>query len=115
MANVRPFQIDTSNACPVSPSDLSDIHAVDLSGILSGRRVDLDGMRRRTPGKWSAFIRAHFRDPVAVAYFFNVDEKSARNWWHGRNEPRLSALSAMLQVVPVNARIVIVNYLAGAA
>ena len=98
-----------------SRGDLSDMAAVDLSGILSGRRVDLDGMRRRTPGRWSEFIRAHFADPVAVAYFFNVDEKSARNWWNGRNEPRLSAFSAMLQHMPVNARLVIVNFMLEAA
>lgn len=104
-----------SAGAPPATGDFSDAPSVNLSEILSGRRVDLDGMRRKTPSRWSAFIRAHFADPVAVAYFFNVDEKSARNWWHGRNEPRLSAFSAMLQHMPVNARLVVVNYMAEAA
>ena len=109
------FATLATDATPVSPCTLSDMQAVDLSGILSGRRIDLDGMRRRTPGKWCEFIRAHFSDPVAVAYFFNVDERCARNWWHGRNEPRLSAFAAMLQHMPVNARLVVVNFMAEAA
>jgi hypothetical protein len=104
----------SAGAIPAT-GDFSEATAVNLSGILSGRRVDLDGMRRKTPGRWSEFIRAHFADPVAVAYFFNVDEKSARNWWNGRNEPRLSAFSAMLQHMPINARLVVVNFMAEAA
>ena len=62
-----------------------------------------------------AFLHAHFPDHIAVAYFFNVDDKTSRNWWSGKNEPRLSAFAAMLRIVPVNARIVIVDFMAEAA
>lgn len=106
---------DAIAAAEVSNGDLSEIHAVDLSGIVSGRRADLDGMRRKTPDRWMAFLHAHFRDTVSVAYFFGVDEKTARNWWNGKNEPRLSAFAAMMHELPVNARLVIVNFLSEAA
>ncbi len=61
------------------------------------------------------FLHAHFADHIAVAYFFNVDERTGRNWWSGKNEPRLSSFAAMMHELPVNARLVIVNFLAEAA
>jgi hypothetical protein len=108
-----------TSARPVSPGELSelapDLSSVDLAGILAGRPIDLDGMRRRLPGLWSSFIRAHFRSSTEVGYFFQVDEKTARNWFNGTNEPRLSAFAALMKRCPQSARTVIVNFLAEAA
>lgn len=106
-------------AAPMSAGALSGVdpalQSVDMPGILSGRPIDLDGMRRRLPSRWSAFIRAHFRTSTEVGYFFNVDEKTARNWFNGTNEPRLSAFTALMTRCPQPARIVILNFLAEAA
>jgi hypothetical protein len=103
----------------VSPGELAeiapDIAAVDLPGILAGRPIDLAGMKRRLPGQWSSFIRAHFRSSTEVGYFFGVDEKTARNWFNGTSEPRMSAFAALMKRCPQPARLAIVNYLAEAA
>lgn len=36
---------------------------------------------------WSAFVRARFRNPEAVATYFEVRFQTACNWWHAVNRP----------------------------
>lgn len=62
--------------------------------------VDLDGMRRQFPARWSAFLRAHFAGPLHVAVVFGVDERAARNWWEGVTAPRAEAAIAAVAAYP---------------
>jgi hypothetical protein len=62
------------------------------SGECSGRPVDLDALRRFAPECWSRFLRDHFRCATEVAFVFDVDEKTARNWWHGSTGANMRAL-----------------------
>lgn len=86
----------------------------DLSGNFS-RRFDMDGMRRQTPQRWMQFLRAHFPDHLTVAVVFDVDEKTARNWWNGKHEPRLSAFLALARSAKRQARAAIMSFMLEAA
>ena len=68
--------------------------------VADGRAVDLHRYRALFPQRWSAFLRAHFRDPVHAAYFFNVDEKTARNWFEGVTGPQGWAVARAIAAVP---------------
>jgi len=85
--SVASAESDTAAAAGVSP------------GIYS-RRCDPHAIRRKFPEKWMGFLRAHFRDPVEVAYVFSVDEKTARHWWHGTTGPQGWAVEFAHQQFP---------------
>lgn len=70
------------------------------AGQFAGVRCDLDGYRRAFPSRWSAFLRAHFRDRIHVAFEFSVDERTARNWWEGTTAPRAEVLMVVLDRFP---------------
>lgn len=70
------------------------------SGTLSGKPFDLHHFRAMFPDKWSALIRRHFRSTVEVAYFFSVDEKTARNWWEGVTGPSGHAVAIAMKCLP---------------
>ena len=57
-------------------------------GTLSGRPCDPYAFRRLYPHKWRDFLRAHFRSATEVEVFFSIDDKCARNWWHGKTGPQ---------------------------
>lgn len=78
----------------------SGIGSGDCSGLLSGRPIDLDRFRAVFPDRWSAFLRAHFRNAVEVAYFFGTDEKTARNWLAGITAPRSEVVLALIERCP---------------
>ena len=65
-----------------------------------GSPIDLMALRRCFPDRWGAFLRAHFRDHVHVAYFFGVNEKTARNWWGGIGAPRGEVVLAVVARCP---------------
>jgi len=70
-----------------SPRGLS---AGEHSGKLSGRTRDiLRQFRDETPARWMAFLHSHFSGPAEVSAFFDTDEKTGRNWWHGVGRPTL--------------------------
>jgi hypothetical protein len=110
-----PAAVDATDAADLSPCDLSGGYAVDLSGILSGRRFDMDAMRRQTPLRWMQFLRAHFDSPRTVSAMFDVDDRTSRNWWNGKHEPRLSAMLALVKTARPEARIMVVNFMLEAA
>ena len=82
---------------------------------MSGRRFDMDGMRRQTPMRWMQFLHQHFDSPRTVAAMFDVDDRTSRNWWHGKHEPRLSAFLSLVHTASPSARQVIISYMLGAA
>jgi hypothetical protein len=57
-------------------------------GTLSGRPCDPYAFRRLYPHKWRDFLRAHFKSATEVEAFFSIDDKCARNWWHGKTGPQ---------------------------
>lgn len=101
--------------CASATCDLSGQSPVDLSGIISGRRFDMDGMRRQAPVRWMQFLRAHFDSPRTVSAMFDVDDRTARNWWNGKHEPRLSAFLALASQVRPKARALVVSFMLEAA
>lgn len=103
------------SATPVSNGDLSEKYAVDLSGIISGRAFDMDGMRRQTPLRWMQFLHAHFANHRTVAAMFDVDDRTARNWWSGKHEPRLSAFLSLVETARPDVRSMIVSFMLEAA
>lgn len=72
----------------------------DLAGVLSGRPINLRHYRAVLPDRWAAFLRAHFRNSVTVAFFFDVDEKTARNWLDGVTAPRAEVVLALAERAP---------------
>lgn len=72
----------------------------EFSGMLSGRPCDPRAFQRLYPDRWSGFLRAHFRNSVEVAVFFDVDEKTARQWIEGVTGPRGWAASYACIAIP---------------
>lgn len=70
------------------------------SGTFSGSRIDLHRLRIVFPDRWSDFLKGHFRDVRHVGFFFDVDDKTARNWWAGVTGPSASAVVAVASVHP---------------
>jgi len=81
------------------------------SGKIAGenaiRRIDLDGLRRVFPDRWSAFCRAHFMDETHLAFVMGGDHKTARNWWNGITAPRAEAALGLAAARPDLAPIII--------
>ncbi|OWU77614.1 hypothetical protein [Marinibacterium profundimaris] len=44
--------------------------------------------RRCFAKRWRDFVCGNFRSPAHVAYVFDVDPKTAQNWWEGTNAPQ---------------------------
>ncbi|MFC0160864.1 hypothetical protein CDZ97_10265 [Mameliella alba] len=60
----------------------------DFSGEYSGSRESiLRQFRDQTPARWMSFLHAHFSGAQEVSAFFDVDEKTGRNWWNGVGRP----------------------------
>lgn len=79
------------------PSDKS-------SGIYSGRPCDPRAFQRVYPDRWHDFLKAHFRNSVEVAAFFDVNEKTARLWLEGCNAPRGWAVAYAVTRLPSAAK-----------
>ena len=66
--------------------------------IHPGKPFDMDRFRAVFPDIWADFLRRHFRDKEHIAYFFDTDERTARNWLSGLNAPTgPRAVAAVLQ------------------
>lgn len=70
------------------------------SELLSGRPIDLHRMRAVFPDRWAAFLKAHFRNSVTVAFFFSVDERTARLWLEGATAPRSEVILSLIERCP---------------
>lgn len=44
-------------------------------------------LRTEFPDLWSAYLRAHFRNPEAVSVTFDVTFQTACNWWNATHRP----------------------------
>ena len=75
-----------------------------LAGLLSGRPCDPRAFRRLYPDRWAAFLKAHFRNSTEIACFFDIDEKTARQWLNGINAPQAWAASFAVVSIPGAAR-----------
>lgn len=103
MTHSSPFPLPR-NAAPITAALSSGFFPGDEvgsgPGILSGRRIDLQAVRRMFPSRWSAFLRAHFRSSTEVAFFFDVNEKTARLWLEGATAPRAEVVLALIERAP---------------
>lgn len=85
-----------------------DHHATAQGGKSSGKFAtatakpfDMHAYRRAFPDLWSRFLRAHFRNPVEVAMFFDMsDTTTARHWWNGTNAPMGHFVAVALDRIP---------------
>jgi len=84
--NDAAYAHQTSAAVPVSSGDCSGDPSIRAP---SSRRTLLRQFQDETPARWMAFLRAHFSGPTEVSMFFEVDEKTGRNWWKGSGRPTL--------------------------
>ncbi len=71
----------------VSPSVDADDHAPDRADLANGVfPADLHGLRRRLPDEWAVFLKHHFNGDVRrIRAYFDCDEKTARDWLHGKH------------------------------
>jgi len=67
-----------------------------LSGKVSDPIMDPYQAKRCAPLLWAHWCRANYRTSAALAHAFNVDDRTARNWRNGRNEPGISVLLAVM-------------------
>jgi len=89
-------------------------HAVTVPAMSSGNYagkppasfIDMDRFRRAFPQVVAEWLRAHFRDKEHVAFFFDRDERTARNWLAGINTPAgAEAVAMVLQFPDLRARV----------
>lgn len=74
------------------------------SDIYSGHNADPRAFQRLYPDRWHDFLKAHFRNSVEVAAFFDVTEKTARLWLEGCNAPRGWAVAYAVTRLPSAAK-----------
>jgi hypothetical protein len=88
----------------VTPS-LPVHHTRAVSGFPQEHSRPCDPRRYRAlyPDLWFAFLRAHFRDPVEVAYFFGVDAKTGKDWWEGVSRSQGWAVAYAIENIPTAA------------
>lgn len=96
----RPLKHPAPTLARVSSGVAPDPAPGPASGEFPGRPVDLHRARCLMPGLWSEFVRANFRRPVDVAYFFDCDERTARNWWEGTSAPRAEVVILAAARIP---------------
>jgi hypothetical protein len=58
-------------------------HGSEPLDPLAGRPADPLAIMRVFPDRWMAFLRAHYRSHIEVAFVYNVSERAARKWWEG--------------------------------
>lgn len=75
----------------------------DCAGFGAGVPVDLHRFKTVFPDRWAAFLKAHWRNSVDVAHFFDVDEKTARNWMEGVSAPRGALVAWVFDAMPAAA------------
>ena len=89
-----------TGGAPQSPEPSSPRPFPRTAGLPPGSApADPYAFARQFPDRWMAFLHAHYRDPVHVAYELGVTEKGAQKWWHGVGGPKgdLVALRAARQ------------------
>lgn len=74
--------------------------AMSFGNLLRGRPADPYAIKRRLPGMWMGFLRAHFPTSSHVAVFFDVSERTAEYWWYGGTAPSGPAVALAAQTFP---------------
>lgn len=89
-----------SSASPVLQSHIAATRMEMSSGELAVERpFDLHRFRALFPDRWTAFLKAHFQSHAQIAAFFDVDDKTARNWLDGTTKP--TAPTALIAVARI--------------
>ncbi|WP_131802325.1 hypothetical protein [Yoonia tamlensis] len=52
---------------------------------------------------WRAFLHAHYRNQIEVAYCYGVTEKAAEKWWLGIGGPNGAKVAIAYQTHPAGA------------
>jgi hypothetical protein len=88
-------------------SDNATLTSGKPSGLSAGKSPSSNPDPRRYralyPDKWQAFLHAHFRDAVHVAYFFGVSERTGRDWWEGVTASQGWAVAYAIEAIPTAA------------
>jgi len=71
---------------------------------VGGRPFDAQAYYRVFRDRWPDFIRANFRTSAHVAVFFNVDDRTARQWMEGTTAPRGQCVALAVVAMPDEAR-----------
>ena len=94
------YQPPISSPCPNAGTGGGGVSSGLQGGALSGVRADPMAYRRLFRDRWTDFLRANFHNHLHVAVFFNVDEKTARQWWNYITEPKGWAVSYARDQIP---------------
>ena len=98
-ASVAMVGLGSASAPPV----LMTNHGAARSGKPSGHSPDPRKYRALYPDRWIAFLKAHFRDHMQVAYFFGVSERTGRDWWEGKTGSQGWAVAYAVDQIPTAA------------
>ena len=86
---------------PVNHAAATESTSCEKFGGKVARPFDMHGYRRSFPEQWKAFLRAHFKSPVHVAMFFDMnDTTTARHWWNGTNAPMAHFVMHAVDKIP---------------
>lgn len=89
-----------SSVAPVLPAHIAATRLEKSSGELAVERpFNLHRFRAVFPDRWTAFLKAHFQSHAQIAAFFDVDDKTARNWLDGTTKP--TAPTALIAVASI--------------
>jgi hypothetical protein len=59
--------------------------------------------RASFPDRWKEFLRQNFPSAARAAKSFAVDDKTARDWWHGRTAPSGFVVALAFKRMPTEA------------
>ena len=90
--------VSCANVIPLRPRQSS----VNVSLQKSGG-ADPHTFGAAFPDMWRAFLRAHYRNQVEVAYHYGVTEKAAEKWWQGIGGPNGAKVAMAYQLHPAGA------------
>lgn len=71
---------------------------------MAGLRTDLHALRRAMPEVFAQVLEEQFRSNEEAALFFDVDERTIRNWKAKRNQPRGHHVLFLIHKRPAAAR-----------
>jgi hypothetical protein len=91
-----------SSSAPVVavPDDSAGGVALSFGDFPHAIPCDPHRFRALFPALWSKFCRAHFRDPMHVAFGLGVTERTGRDWWEGKTGASGSAALYAVGTVP---------------
>lgn len=78
----------------------ASVSSGDRAGYSAGSAFDMHRFRVVLRDRWADLLKRHFRDSVHIAFFFDVDEKTARNWLGGVTGPSGPALARAITAMP---------------